>query len=631
MSEYKRTSKKRSTTSSSKKRRKTNSSSSNKAVVRKKKTSSNSRNIARKKAEKKKLKRKINHKLIIIGVLIVIAILGVITFNDAKKLKTKASLMKEQLKTAVQCLKDEDTEGSTIAMNSVVAINDELKSTMDLPLWVCARFIPFVGGQVSDVRELLNVMDTASNELIYPAIDQMAQYPTSQLKVGDGQINATMVSSWLHFADDKMPAIYEIANSIGDMNLSLVDSDGKIAEYQDTLNSISTQYEDLVGYIKVIENIVGDGQTDKFYVFMAQNSSELRASGGFPGSIGSIEISDGVMTIGNFTSVYNVMSASEPYGANLTKDELTYFSSSMSYSMDAGFCPDFKRVGEITALSYEQTNGVNVDGVISMTPAIIQKILALTGEITLSDGTVMNGDNATYELQYGIYYRYYFNGADSTAYDADDLFAETAKGAMSAFTSNFSLSNIMNYFKLFSEGVDEKIIQIYMCDDAEEQVVIDAGCGSVLNDGTNNAKAGVYISVYDASKLGWWVTLDTSCGEGVKNADGTTSYDVTVTLDNTITNREIDNAGEYIIGSNDGMIWTYLHLFAPTGGSISNVSTSNGMDMDIGEYEGREFAYSLRCYLYPDTPITITYTLTVASDVSDPLTFDKTPTLQDYH
>ena len=61
--------------------------------------------------------------------------------------------------------------------------------------------------------------------------------------------------------------------------------------------------------------------------------------------------------------------------------------------------PDFERVGSIRAHSYESRNGIHVDGVISLTPVIIQKILKYTGGVTLSDGTELNGDNATKVLQ----------------------------------------------------------------------------------------------------------------------------------------------------------------------------------------------------------------------------------------
>ena len=61
--------------------------------------------------------------------------------------------------------------------------------------------------------------------------------------------------------------------------------------------------------------------------------------------------------------------------------------------------------------------------------------------------------------------------------------------------------------------------------------------------------------------------------EPVINADGTRSYDITVTLTNTIKRSNITRAGGYILGGFDGGIRGFVHLFAPAGGTIGNFET----------------------------------------------------------
>ena len=57
-------------------------------------------------------------------------------------------------------------------------------------------------------------------------------------------------------------------------------------------------------------------------------------------------------------------------------------------------------------MAYEAKHGESVDGVLSLTPTIIQKVLRISGPITLPDGTELNGDNATQMLQKDLYYKY---------------------------------------------------------------------------------------------------------------------------------------------------------------------------------------------------------------------------------
>ena len=47
--------------------------------------------------------------------------------------------------------------------------------------------------------------------------------------------------------------------------------------------------------------------SDKVYLLAAQNTAEIRAAGGFPGSIGTIRVEDGVMSIGDFNPVNDVL------------------------------------------------------------------------------------------------------------------------------------------------------------------------------------------------------------------------------------------------------------------------------------------------------------------------------------
>ena len=84
---------------------------------------------------------------------------------------------------------------------------------------------------------------------------------------------------------------------------------------------ITDAYAVAEDYLPLLKAFLGGG-SDRTYLLAAQNSTEIRASGGFPGSIGTITIVDGVLTIGDFNSVYDVL----PYGtpASVGPSELHY-------------------------------------------------------------------------------------------------------------------------------------------------------------------------------------------------------------------------------------------------------------------------------------------------------------------
>ena len=136
-----------------------------------------------------------------------------------------------------------------------------------------------------------------------------------------------------------------------------------ISSYSDKITSLMSMYTDYEDYIPLMKAFIGDG-SDKVYLLAAQNTAEIRAAGGFPGSIGTIRVEDGVMSIGDFNPVNDVLATYPPDEANVTRKELKIFNDTLIYSRDASFNPDFERAAQIWALAYEAKHGESVDGVL---------------------------------------------------------------------------------------------------------------------------------------------------------------------------------------------------------------------------------------------------------------------------
>ena len=171
---------------------------------------------------------------------------------------------------------------------------------------------------------------------------------------------------------------------------------------------------------------------------------------------------------------------------------------------------------------------------------------------------------------------------------------------------------------------------LWFVDEQEEQYAKDAGCSGNLNDDPANPEAGVFFSLYEPCKLGWFLNIDTKMSEPVINADGTRSYDITVTLTNTIKRSNITRAGGYILGGFDGGIRGFVHLFAPAGGTIGNFETNNGLKITTDEYDNLEVGYNVDLVVEAGSPQVIKYTVTTAEGVDIPLKIRTTPTLQAY-
>lgn len=566
--------------------------------------------------------------------LVPIIIIGLLIFRlgtDAKSMLSEANTLKTDLKAVMTGVKERDVESAQNATLKVDNTVRKLDRTLSSPVWKAVSHAPFAGKYVKSVNTLVSVAEDASDNILKPALDVMDDYPLEGLKVGDG-FSVSTINAYLNLLEDIEPRIESMTTKMQTVKLPLGKTE-MLSEYTQMLTKLTAAYKENGEYLPLFRAFLGDG-SDKLYLLAAQNSAEIRASGGFPGSMGTIRIEDGVLTIDDFKTVYDMISVNPPTEAHITDTEYLLFSGSLDYARDACYIPDFERVGEIWALAYESKNDEHIDGVISLTPVIIQKVLAYTGAVTLSDGTELNGDNATQMLQKDLYYKYLSNNSSykvSNAYDyVDSLFAETAKIVMGKLVDDFDINRIADYSKIFTDGGKDRTILMWMEDETAESYVKAAGCSGALNDDPSNPEAGVFFSGANGSKLGWFVSLDTQIGDVTVNDDGSRTYDVTVTVSNDITRDDMYRAGNYIIGNYNGQVESYLHLFAPAGGTISDFETSNSMTMNMDEYHGLEVAYNVEFMLAPSNPVTVTYKVTTAPGVSTPLKISQTPTLQSY-
>ena len=408
---------------------------------------------------------------IVACLLIVIGVGGAYGYKVAKRevadVKQQAYTLKADLKSVMAGLKAQDPVATETACDQLDVAIEDINKTFDKKIWKTAYKIPKFKGYIDSVKELLDLVQEASSDIARPTVAVLNDYPLSGLKVDDG-FSITTINAYLSLLEDIEPKIDHIVTAMNQVDLPM-GLNSMIADYSVQIASMTGSYDNLKEFLPLFKTFIGDG-SDRTYLLAAQNSSEIRASGGFPGSIGTIRIRDGVLTIGNFSSVYKVLASYTPSAANITSEEKELFGSWMNGPRDACFDPDFERVAYIWALAYEQKNSEHVNGVVSLTPAIIQGMLEYIGNVTLSDGTELTSENATKVLQYDLYYKYLNANASATAGDyVDDLFAETAKATMSKLVSDFDVKKAGDYYKVFSDGAKNRTVMMWMEDEEEQE------------------------------------------------------------------------------------------------------------------------------------------------------------------
>ncbi|HBY73367.1 MAG TPA: hypothetical protein DEG44_01610, partial [Candidatus Kerfeldbacteria bacterium] len=122
----------------------------------------------------------------------------------------------------------------------------------------------------------------------------------------------------------------------------------------------------------------------KRYLVIFQNNRELRATGGFIGSFALVDINNG-----------RVSSIEIPGGGpydlmgNLTEQVVSpqpmHLVNSKWQLQDANWWPDFPTSAQKIQWFYTHSGGASVDGVITLTPDVIEQMLEITGPIAMPE------------------------------------------------------------------------------------------------------------------------------------------------------------------------------------------------------------------------------------------------------
>ena len=448
-------------------------------------------------------------------------------------------------------------------------------------------------------------------------------------------INLALIAQTATLIEKLIPDMDAFLEDFFQLELDALDPSGRIYACAEEIGGLYEQAKAAAKYIPLLNAFAGEGE-DRFYLLVAQNSAEIRAAGGFPGAVGSIEIVDGVLKIEDFLNPNSYFWPKIGREKGYTYEEKLFFGADLTYTWDAEYIPHFPRVAAIWSAAFEEMSYFPPDGIISLTPSIIQDLLKLFGDVQLTDELTLNGENATKMLQHDIYATVYARGENVNSKSADSLFADTVEKTMERIVEHFKtagkkeqLSDLLALLDIFQSHVEDRTVMLWFYEEEEQRICEQLGCDGGLNRDPEKPEAGIYFTGIIPSKLGWWLDIEPSFSKKSVNDDGSATYDVHVLFRNNFTYEELPSLSRYIYGADHGIYHANIQLFAPAGGTISEFRCEPEVLFRYGEYNGIPLVY-LSYSLRPRGEFALDYQLTTAPGVDAPLGLSMTPTLQKY-
>ncbi|MDA3802669.1 MAG: DUF4012 domain-containing protein [Patescibacteria group bacterium] len=134
---------------------------------------------------------------------------------------------------------------------------------------------------------------------------------------------------------------------------------------------------------------------DKRYLLVFQNNAELRASGGFLGSYALIDVRDGKIRNLEVPAGGSYDLEAGLQGKKIVSPEPLHLVNPHWNFWDANWWPDWPKTARHLMWFYSESGGPTVDGVISLTPTVVESALKITGPIDMREeyGVIVTSDN----------------------------------------------------------------------------------------------------------------------------------------------------------------------------------------------------------------------------------------------
>jgi hypothetical protein len=338
-------------------------------------------------------------------------------------------------------------EATDQALNHVnalaVAVSEALPSTRDA--YQSARSVLHAGDLSAQAAAMLS-------EGLNRALNQPARYPVDRLHVFQ-----TYLESALPLIDEADVSIHEVkADALPDSQLP------HLAEATDALDSAKVGLREFQAINDLLIAGVGD-EHRRSYLFIFQNSTELRPTGGFMGSLAQITLDRGQLT-------QLVVPGGGPYDLRdqlttraLPPEPLRLVASRWEFQ-DANWFPDFPTAATKIRKFWSEAGQPTVDGVIAVNLGVMENLLKITGPIDMPEyGKTITADNFWLETQKEVEVDY-----DKQQNTPKKFIGDLMPKVLERLKSLTNKEDGLKLLALATDALETKDIQVWFADPEQE-------------------------------------------------------------------------------------------------------------------------------------------------------------------
>lgn len=507
--------------------------------------------------------RIVKHHRFIIGrkifIFVFILLVAVLLFGTGFFYVLKVKRVYSSFRTHIAASQWQESLGDIHEAQTYLSQGKNIYHLSSGPLFFLVDWEPYqnIGSLLTTTETLL----TSTEDIITTSIDI-----SSQRKSGFGGVSETNFRT-LHvklttIAKTLTDARAEI-NKVSFAPFPKQDIDTLLASSSNKLNSA-------LSIMPFIEKIFlrSEAQT---YLLLFQNNMELRPTGGFIGSFALVIVKNGEVSNFKIEDVYTADGQLKGH-VDPPLPIRKYLNQPHFFLRDSNFDPDFAQSGAKASWFLEKEIGVKVDGVVAVNSSFLQKLLTVTGGLTLADfgGEQVTADNF-FLKSYNLVQNNFFAGSTQKK----DFLTAVAQGLRFRVESDPSIW--FDLLPVVKQSLEEKQIQLFSFDQSVQASIEEQGFGGriakivclslpIFNQQQIHGDClADYLSVVEANlgvnKANYFVNKSVAVNKQI-GLDGVMKTDVTLSYENTNI-PEVYASSPYV---------NYLRVFIPFGATVDSVS-----------------------------------------------------------
>lgn len=504
-------------------------------------------------AEKQRRRKRARVAWLLVAI-VVIVLLGLACWLAFKALTVKSNL--EQSQRLISEIQNGADAGATVQAMSGPA-HSAADAAAD-PVWAAMEWIPVLGENLRGVRLAAESLDVLVNDVAMPVMTTDAA-------------SGSLITQVLDVAKGQSARIAQLADEIAQVQraTSLIEPvRGGVAQVAEVM-AVAAPAVDLLPTL-----LGADGP--RSYLLVFQNNAESLALGGSAASQTLIHVDNGAITMG---SQGNSGSYQNGVAVDVAVDQsaLDLYSSFLIDHVNTSMSrPDFPTAAQIMRAWWQRDIAPDqIDGVISIDPIALSRILVATGPIELVTGDTLTSENAVPLLLNEVYKRW-----DSYAHPelVDGFFAAAAGAVFNKVASG--QFNLKDMAVALADSAAQGSILVWSEDEKVAEMIAGQRVSGVLpSDNEDATTIGVYYNNSNGSKIDYYtrtaITVDAVCEGDVR------TFTVNAALALPITQEEAEALPRYIQSMTFGTTFRdWIYIYGPPGTTISNIAV-NGERIDI--------------------------------------------------